>query len=142
MAFAVYPSFFFMVVLLVTTTYFLLGGLPLLILEHDVALDAKFIRRFFEVYYQAAFWAALGATVSFSLWGRWTLALGAGALTVLAVWLRRRMMPAMEQLGAQIEGQATGAISRFRRIHAAALLVNLLQLVALVWGTLLLSRSL
>ena len=142
MAFALYPSFFFTVVLLVTTAYFLLGGLPLLVLEHDVPLDAKFIRSFFNVYYRAAFWGALGASVSYTLWGRFGLAAGAAVLVAIAVLLRRHLLAAMQQLGAEIQAQKDGAIRRFRRVHAAALLVNMLQLVALVWGTLQLSRPL
>jgi len=74
MSIAIYPAFFFTVVLLVTTAYFLLGGLPLLVLAHDVPLDARFIHSFFNLYYKAAFWAALGAAVSHALWGRLVLA--------------------------------------------------------------------
>lgn len=140
MAFALYPSFFFTVVLLVTTAYFLLGGLPLLVLEHDVPLDAKFIRSFFNVYYRSAFWAALGACVSYALWGRFGLAAGAALLVAIAMLLRHHLLGAMQQLGAEIQAHTDGAIHRFRRVHAAALLVNVLQLVALVWGTLQLSR--
>lgn len=140
MAAAVYPAFFFTVVLLVTTAYFLLGGLPLLILQHDVPLDARFVHGFFNVYYKAAFWAALGAAVSYGLWGRLPFALGAAALAVVAVLLRRRLVPAMQQLGSQIEANADGAIARFRRVHGIALLVNLAQLVLLVWSTIQLSR--
>jgi hypothetical protein len=135
-----YPSFFFTVVMLVTTAYFLLGGLPLLVLEHDVPLDAKFIRSFFNVYYKAAFWAALGASISYASWGRFGLAAGAAGLVVVAVLLRRHLLSAMQQLGSQIQANADGAIRRFRRVHATALAINLAQLVALVWGTLQLSR--
>jgi hypothetical protein len=136
----VYPSFFFTVVMLVTTAYFLLGGLPLLVLEHDVPLDAKFIRSFFDLYYKLAFWAALGASISYASWGRVGLAAGAAVLVVVAVLLRRHLLSAMQDLAAQIQANADGAIRRFRRVHAAALIVNLVQLVALVWGTLQFSR--
>ncbi len=72
---ALYASFFFTVALLVTTAYFLMGGLPLLTLKHDTPLDARFVRGFFNVYYRAAFWASLGAFVSYALWGRYPFAL-------------------------------------------------------------------
>jgi hypothetical protein len=140
MLFAIYPAFFFAVVLLVTTAYFLLGGLPLLVLKHDVALDARFIRSFFNLYYKTAFWASLGAAVSLALWGRLALAIGALALAGVAVFLRRQLVPAMQQLGTEIEANAEGAIQRFRRVHGAALLVNLVQLVLVVWGIVQLSR--
>jgi len=141
MASAVYPAFFFTVVLLFTTAYFLLGGLPLLILKHDVPLDARFIRGFFNVYYKAAFWAAVGACASFALWGRFGFAAGAAMLAVLAVVLRKRMVPTMHNLAVQIETNDEVAVQRFRKVHQTALLINLGQLVLLVWGTLQLSRA-
>lgn len=138
---AIYPAFFFTVAMLFTTAYFLLGGLPLLILKHDVPLDARFIRAFFNVYYRAAFWTAVGACISFAAWGRIGFALGAAALAALVSVLRKYLLGAMQQLGSQIEANNESAIQRFRRIHSAALLVNLGQLVVLVWGTLQLSRA-
>ncbi|HKX42060.1 MAG TPA: hypothetical protein VJO99_12950 [Burkholderiaceae bacterium] len=140
MSSAIYGAFFFTVVLLVTTAYFLLGGLPLLILQHDVPLDARFIRSFFNVYYRAAFWAALGASASYALWGRFAFAVGAAAIAVVATLLRRHFLPVMQQLGTQIEARDVAAIQRFRRMHATALLINLAQLAVLVWGTIQLSR--
>ena len=142
MSSAVYPAFVFTVILLFTTAYFLLGGLPLLILKHDVPLDARFIRGFFNVYYQAAFWAAIGACASYALWGRIPFAIGAAALAGLASLLRRYLLPAMEQLGSRIEANDIVAVRRFRRMHGAALVIVLGQLVVLVWGTLQLSRAL
>lgn len=140
MPFAIYPAFFFTVVLLITTMYFLLGGLPLLILKHDIPLDARFIRSFFDIYYKAAFWASLGAAISFALWGRPVLSVGAASLAGVAVLLRRYLLPVMQQLGTQIEDNAEGAIQRFRKVHGTALLVNLCQLALVVWGTIQLSR--
>ncbi|HEX7889090.1 MAG TPA: hypothetical protein VF522_07005 [Ramlibacter sp.] len=140
---AIYGAFFFTVALLVTTTYFLLGGLPLLVLKHDVALDARFIRGFFNVYYMAAFWTAVGACASYALWGRFAFAAGAAAIAVVVTLLRKHLLPVMQQLGTEIEANdgGGGAIQRFRRLHAMALLINFAQLVVLVWGTIQLSRS-
>lgn len=138
---AIYAAFFFTVALLFVTTYFLLGGLPLLVLKHDVPLDARFVRGFFNLYYRAAFWTAMGACASFALWGRFGFAAGAAALVGITLLLRRYLLPAMQQLGAQIESNDETAIRHFRRVHSAALLVNFLQLVAVVWGTLQLSRA-
>lgn len=138
---AIYGAFFFTVALLFTTAYFLLGGLPLLVLKHDVPLDARFIRRFFEVYYQAVFWAALGATASYALWGRLAIAAGAASIAVLATLLRTRFLPVMQQLGVQIESNDEMAIRRFRRLHVVALLINFAILVWVVYGTIQMSRS-
>jgi hypothetical protein len=142
MALGMYGAFIFTVALLVFTAYFLLGGLPLLVLKHDVPLDARFIRAFFDVYYKVAFWAATGAAVSYALWGRVAFAVGAVAIAILVKVLRRHFLDAMEAVGARIEGSDTEPVRHFRRMHGAALLINVALLVVLVWGTILLSRSL
>lgn len=141
MPFALYPSIFFTVVLLFTNGYFLLGGLPLLVLKHDVPLDARFVGAFFNVYYQAAFWAAVGACLSFALWGRFGFAAGAAALATAGAMLRRTVLPTMRLLALRIEAHDGAAVLHFRRVHMAALLCTVAQLVLLVWGTLALSRS-
>jgi hypothetical protein len=138
---AVYPAFFFTVALLVVTAYFLLGGLPLLILKHDEPLDALFVCGFFNTYYKAAFWVALGASASYALWARFVFAVGAAAIAVALVLSRRRLLPVMRELGTRIEANDAGAVKRFRRMHATALLANLAQLVVLVSGLIALSRS-
>lgn len=134
MSFALYPALVFTVALLVTTAYFLMGGLPLLVLDHDTTLDARFVRGFFNFYYKAAFVTALGASLSFAALGRPPFALGAAALALTVVLLRRRLIPAMDQLGAQIQANAPSAIRQFRKVHSMALLINGLQLALLVWA--------
>lgn len=135
MAFAIYPSLIFTVAMLVTTAYFIMGGVPLLILKHDTPMDAWFVRGFFNIYYKAAFGTALGACLSYTLWGRFAFALGTATLAGVALLLRRSLLPAMQRLGAQIQAADDDAIRRFRKVHSAALCVNLLQLIVLVWGT-------
>ena len=142
MSSAIHAAFFFTVVLLIATAYFLMGGLPLLILKHDVPLDARFVRGFFNVYYRVAFWASLGACVSYALWGRYAFALGAAANVATTLALKHYLLLAMVQLGARIEASDAAAIGHFRRVHGVALLVNLLQLTAIVWGVLQLSQQL
>jgi hypothetical protein len=131
---ALFPAFFFTVALLVTTAYFLMGGLPLLILQHDTPVDARFIRGFFNIYYRAAFGTAVGAAASYAWLGWWGFAAGTAAIALGVGLLRRRLIPAMEQLSSQIQTGDEAARARFRRVHGAALAVNLVQLVALVWG--------
>ncbi|NUZ05374.1 hypothetical protein [Piscinibacter koreensis] len=136
---AIYPSLGFTVAMLVCTAYFLMGGLPLLVLKHDTPLDARFVRSFFNLYYKVAIGTSLGACVSYALWGRLRFALGAGALLAVTLLLRRTLIPAMQQLGNRIQGDDQRSIRDFRRIHIAALAINLLQLVLIVWGVVLLS---
>lgn len=132
---AIYGALFFTVALLVTTAYFLMGGLPLLVLKHDTPLDARFVRGFFNVYYKAAMVTALGTAISYALWGRFGFALGAAGLAGIALLLRQRLIPAMQFLDQRIQANDDDAIRRFRRIHGSALLVNLVQLVVVVWST-------
>ena len=40
--------------------------LPLLVLDHDTALDARFVHRFFNLYYRAALVAAARAAAGFA----------------------------------------------------------------------------
>lgn len=139
MAFAIYLSLFFTVALLVTTAYFLMGGLPLLVLDHDTGLDARFVRGFFNVYYRAAMVTASGAALSYALWGRFTFAIGALALVALALLLRRQLLASMARLGERIQAADAAAIRGFRRVHGLALAANAAQLVLIVWGVLRLS---
>ena len=136
MSMAIYPAMLFTVALLVTTAYFLMGGLPLLVLDHDTSLDARFIRGFFNLYYKAAFATSIGAAISFALLGRASFAIGAIALAMVLVLLRSKLVPAMEQLGGQIQTSGALAIKRFRQVHLTALLLNLIQLIILVWALL------
>lgn len=139
MSLAVYPALFFTVALLVTNAYFLMGGLPLLVLDHSTALDARFVRAFFNIYYRAAFVNTVGACLSFAALGRPTYAVGAVLLALALVLLRSKLVKAMEQLGTQIQVSGLSAIWRFRQVHMVALLVNLLQLILLVWALIKLS---
>jgi len=141
MSFAIYGAFIFTVALLVTTAYFLMGGLPLLVLKHDVPLDARFIRGFFRVYYRAGFWTATGACISFALWGRPAFAAGAALIAAVTTLMRRYLLEAMHRLGERIEASEAAAVRNFRRVHATALSINLAQLCVVVWGVLELSRQ-
>lgn len=141
MTWGMYGAFIFTVALLVFTAYFLLGGLPLLVLKHDVPLDARFVRAFFNVYYKVTFWAAVGAAVSYALWGRAAFAIGAVGIAIVVTVLRRHFLAAMEEVGARIEGSDAEPIRRFRRMHGTALLINVALLAVLVWGTIRLSQS-
>jgi hypothetical protein len=134
MSAAMYPALFFTVALLVTTAYFLMGSVPLLILKHDTPLDSRFIRGFFNAYYLAAMFTATGTSVSYAFAGRPAFAIGAAALAILAAILRGKVIGKMDQLRDQIQADQTGAIPGFRRTHLTAILINLAQLVVIVWS--------
>ncbi len=121
------------VALLVTTAYFILGSIPLLVLKHDTPLDARFVRGFFNFYYKAAIVAAGATSISYALAGRAALAAGGAGLVLLAIVLRRMVIPKMDALGAQIAYDAD-AIPGFRRMHLTAIAINIAQLAAIVWS--------
>ena len=137
---AMFAALCFTVALLITTAYFIMGSIPLLILKHDTPLDARFVRGFFNIYYVAAFVTAAATALSYAIAGRPGLAAGAAALALVAIALRRKIIPQMDSLGAQIESNAMDAIPGFRRTHIIAILINIAQLVAIVWSLTTLSR--
>ncbi len=136
MSIAMGAALFFTVALLVTTTYFIMGSIPLLLLKHDSPVDARFVRNFFRIYYLAAIATAGATAISYALAGRFELAACGAALTALAVFLRGKVIPQMDAFGAQIQTNDLDAIPGFRKTHIQAILINVLQLVAIV-GTLL-----
>ncbi|HVZ43914.1 MAG TPA: hypothetical protein VHA82_08900 [Ramlibacter sp.] len=130
--------FFFTVLALIATVlalvcmgYFFLGSVPLLVLEHDTPLDSRFIRGFFNVYYRALpALAALGA-VSYALAGKAGFAVEMALIFGLTLAARRIVLAEMDTLRATMTASDVAAIARFRRVHIAAIALNLAQLVAL-----------
>ena len=127
-------ALFFTVALLVVTAYFLLGSIPLLVLKHDTPLDARFVRGFVNIYYRAAAFTAGAPAVSDALAGKPVFASGAAAIALLAILLRRRLIPRMDAQHDAIQANGTEAIPGFRRMHVAAIVVNLAQLCVIVWS--------
>lgn len=134
MSAAMIAALIFTVALLVTTAYFIMGSIPLLVLQHDTPLDARFVRSFFNLYYRAAIVTAGATSISYAFAGRAALAAGAAGLALLAVILRKKVIPKMDALGAQIQSNYMDAISGFRRTHITAIAINIVQLVAIVWS--------
>ncbi len=140
MSAAMITALVFTIALLVTTAYFIMGSIPLLVLKHDTALDARFVRSFFNIYYLAAVITATATSLSYGLAGYLGLATGAAALALIAVILRKKVIPKMDALGAQIQSNFMDAIPGFRKTHIAAIGINIVQLIAIVWGLTTLSR--
>jgi hypothetical protein len=140
MSAAILAALFFTVALLVTTAYFILGSIPLLVLKHDTPLDARFVRGFFNIYYVCAFATATATAICYLIAGRPAIAAGAVALALIAVALRRMVIPKMDALGEQIQSASIEAIAAFRKIHVAAIVINIVQLAAIVWSLIVLGR--
>lgn len=131
---AMIAALFFTVTLLMTTAYFILGSIPLLVLKHDTPLDARFVRGFFNIYYVGALITASATSISYAFAGRPDLAAGAAVLALLAIALRRMIIPKMQQLGDQIQSVGMDAIPGFRKTHVTAIAINVGQLAAIVWS--------
>lgn len=129
------------VLLMVTTGYFVLGSIPLLVLKHDTPLDARFVRGFFNLYYVAAFATATVTAASLALAGYFVLSMGAAVMALLAVGLRKMIIPKMELLGAQIQAGSLESVPGFRRIHIFAISLNVVQMVVIVSCLISVSRS-
>jgi hypothetical protein len=54
--------------------------------------------------------------------------------------LRKKVIAQMDSLGAQIESNYMDAIPGFRRTHITAILINIVQLVVIVWSLITMSR--
>ena len=113
---------------------FSVGVVPLLILKHDTPVDGKFIRSFFNLYYRVAAFVAGAATLTYAFSGRPWFAVGAAVISVLSVVLRRTIVAKMGLLQSQIQTMNLEAIPEFRKIHFRAILISLVQLVAVVWS--------
>jgi len=57
-----------------------------------------------------------------------------GSIPLLAIVLRRKVIPKMDALGAQIQSSYMDAIPGFRRTHVTAIAINIVQLVVIVWS--------
>ena len=142
MSTALLIALFFTVALLVITTYFILGGVPLLILKHDTPMDSRFVRGFFDTCYLVTMMTATATAVSYVFAGWSALAAGAVVLALLAAILRRKIIPRMDALRDQIQVTGESPRSAVRRIHAAAKLLNVTQLVLILWSLIAVSVSL
>ena len=127
------------VALLVITAYFLMSSVPLLVLKHDTPLDARFIRGFYNTYYAGATLTASATAVAYAFAAQPVYAAGATALALLAILLRRTVIPKMDALRAYMAVSETTAIAGFRRLHVAAIVINTAQLVIVVWSLIALS---
>ena len=139
---ALIAALVFTVILLVITAYFLMGSAPLLVLKHDTPLDSRFVRGFFNTYYLAATVTASATAVSYAVAGRPAFAAGAAGLALLATALRKSVIPKMDLLSAQLHVNDGSSVAAFRRMHQAAIFINMAQLVLIVWSLITLSMQL
>ncbi len=122
------------VALLVWMGFFMMGSLPLLILKHDTPLDSRFIRGLFNVYYLALMPTATVGASSYALAGRPGIALALGCVAMLGFAARHWFVGRMDTLRSTMTADDAVAIARFRRLHVAGMLLNVLTLAACCIG--------
>jgi len=129
---AAHSALLFTVLTLATTAYFFMGGLPLLILKHDVPLDARFVCSFFRLYYRLAFVTTTGLTISHALAGERWLTAGATGLLLTTLGVRSLLIPAMRLYGEGIERNDPAALRRFRQVHTTVLGIILAEVALII----------
>jgi hypothetical protein len=122
------------VALLVWMGFFMMSSLPLLVLKHDTPLDARFIRGLFNLYYVAIMITATVGALSSALANRPTIALGLGFFAACGFAGRRWFVARMDRLRSTMTADDLGGIRRFRQLHIAGMLLNLVLLAGLCIG--------
>lgn len=120
------------VALLVWMGFFMMGSLPLLILKHDTPMDARFIRGLFNVYYWAVIVTATAGALGYALAGRPVFAILLGGIALLTGTTRQLILRRMDRLQGTMTPTDAPAISRFRRLHVAGMVLNVCQLGVIV----------
>lgn len=122
------------VALLFPMLFFTFASPPLLILKHDTPQDGRFVRGLFHHYYTVvAFAASVGTLVQLAI-GHFGVAAGMAGVAALAFSLHRWVIPRMDALRERINSGDTTAITQFRQLHIAGMLLNVVQLALVAWG--------
>lgn len=120
--------------MLAVTTYFLFGSIPLLILRHDNPMDSKFIKSFYMTYFKIALTVTTGATITYALANKFSMVMVALAVGYTTIMLRKKLISQMELHGSAIQGENFMAVPEFRKTHKSAIIINSLQLLAVLAG--------
>ena len=122
------------VVLLFPMFVFTLASPPLLVLKHDTPLDGRFVRNLFNLYYIVVITIATVDAVGFAIKGQVAMVLALVALIAFVFGIRRWIISKMDKLREAIaRGEAT-AVPEFKRMHIAAIILNVLQLGTVAAG--------
>ena len=119
------------VLLMVWMGFFALGSLPLLVLNHDTPLDARFIRGLFDVYYKAVMTVGAAGILTHALAQRtWTTA-GMAFVCAVAYLSRRVILSRMDALRAAMTPEDAPRIREFRKLHVTGMVLNFVQMLGI-----------
>ena len=107
-----------------------------------MCLNPESGRGFYKTYYSGAIFIAAATALTYAVAELPIYAAGASALALLGLLLRRTVIPKMDSLRGHIAVNEANAITGFRRLHVAAIVVNTAQLVVIVWSLIFLSIQL
>jgi zona occludens toxin (predicted ATPase) len=130
------------ILLLLWLFFFMFGGLPLVFLKYDAALDAHFVRGFYDVHYLGLIAVALTGAVSSAVSDRTAFAAATLCMGLIGIAARRVIVVGMDRLRDAVTAADTLAIQGFRKLHVWALLLNaallcgFVAVVAVASGTL------
>jgi len=122
------------VILLVWMGFFALSSLPLLVLNHDTPLDARFIRRWFEVYYKVLIVASAIGILGQAVAARIVPTLAMMVVCALAFFSKRHILSGMDRLRETMTPTDVEGIRRFRQLHIAGMASNVVQLIIICIG--------
>ncbi len=122
------------VFLLMALGFFVLGATPLLVLKHQVPMDARVIRQVFHYCYRLVTVLASAAAIGYAVAGHAVLSICLACMAVLAVVLRRWMLARMDALRTTMHDGDLAAIRRFRQLHVAGIGLNVCQLALVAWA--------
>ena len=116
------------VALLIWMGFFMMSSLPLLILKHDTALDARFIRGLCNIYYVGLMSVATAGALIHAISGRYGIALGVGCMAMIGFAERRWLVGRMDTLRSTMTADDVVGIRQFRRLHITGMVLNALLL--------------
>jgi hypothetical protein len=111
--------------------FFAVGVAPTVFQALPIEQAGLFLRRLFPRYYLALI---LGSVVAGCLWvsSAPMAAVVCWMITLSTLWIRQRLVPLINQLrDAELAGDA-GAGARFATLHRVSVIINMVQLLALV----------
>ena len=108
--------------------FFMMSSLPLPILKHDTAMDARFICGLFSIYYVGRMSVATAGALIHAISGRYGIALGVGCMAMIGFAGRRWLVGRMDTLRSTMTADDVVVIRQFRQLHIMGMVLNVLLL--------------
>ena len=125
-------ALFATIIVLLPMFYLLLAAPAFLLVKLDIQPVTRLMRGMFNAYFLTLITTAIIATLALALDGRLLLTLGIGAIAAFAVLSRRWFLQQMDAGIDERDAGDTGAVRRLRRLHWGGMLINAVQVAAVV----------